>query len=112
MAIAPKRTHTRAWIASLAVTACAATGFSLGVSGCNGGGDCLTNEEFFKQEVFPMVENNCMSCHNEQGVAKQYWPEALELIDAMPRTASGKIQKFVMREAMVKEMPASKARAG
>ncbi|MCA9713363.1 MAG: DUF1588 domain-containing protein [Myxococcales bacterium] len=86
MAIAPKRTHTRAWIASLAVTACAATGFSLGVSGCNGGGDCLTNEEFFKQEVFPMVENNCMSCHNEQGVAKhtQYilrgseWPGFIE----------------------------------
>ncbi|MGE0231434.1 MAG: AMP-binding protein [Flavobacteriaceae bacterium] len=31
-------------------------------------------------------------------VAKQYWPERLEIIDAMPRTASGKIQKNVLRE--------------
>jgi cyclohexanecarboxylate-CoA ligase len=30
-------------------------------------------------------------------VAKQYHPERLELIDEMPRTASGKIQKFVLR---------------
>lgn len=29
--------------------------------------------------------------------AKQYWPERLEIIDAMPRTQSGKIQKFVLR---------------
>lgn len=34
----------------------------------------------------------------ESGAAKQYWPEALEIIDVMPRTASGKIQKFVLRE--------------
>jgi cyclohexanecarboxylate-CoA ligase len=31
-------------------------------------------------------------------VARQYWPERLEIIEAMPRTASGKIQKFVLRE--------------
>lgn len=31
-------------------------------------------------------------------VARQYWPERLELLDAMPRTASGKIQKFELRE--------------
>ncbi|MCP5265640.1 MAG: AMP-binding protein [Burkholderiaceae bacterium] len=34
----------------------------------------------------------------ENKVARQYWPEHLEVIDAMPRTASGKIQKFVLRE--------------
>jgi len=32
------------------------------------------------------------------GLAKQYWPERLEIIDEMPRTASGKIQKFNLRE--------------
>jgi cyclohexanecarboxylate-CoA ligase len=32
------------------------------------------------------------------GVAKQYWPERLELLDALPKTASGKIQKYVLRE--------------
>ncbi len=31
-------------------------------------------------------------------VAKHYWPERLEVIDAMPRNAAGKIQKFVLRE--------------
>ncbi len=33
-----------------------------------------------------------------EGVAKQYWPERLECIETMPRTASGKIQKFVLRD--------------
>ena len=30
-------------------------------------------------------------------VAKTYWPERLELVDTLPRTPSGKIQKFVLR---------------
>lgn len=30
--------------------------------------------------------------------AKQYWPEHLEILEAMPRTPSGKIQKFKLRE--------------
>src|SRR5262249_13013860 len=33
-----------------------------------------------------------------QGMTKQYWPERLELVEAMPRTPSGKIQKFRLRE--------------
>jgi cyclohexanecarboxylate-CoA ligase len=32
------------------------------------------------------------------GTAKQYWPEHLEVVDEMPRTPSGKIQKFKLRE--------------
>ena len=31
-------------------------------------------------------------------VAKQYWPERLEVLAELPRTASGKIQKFVLKE--------------
>jgi cyclohexanecarboxylate-CoA ligase len=34
----------------------------------------------------------------EQGVAKQFWPERLEIVEQMPRTPTGKIQKFVLRE--------------
>jgi cyclohexanecarboxylate-CoA ligase len=34
----------------------------------------------------------------KSGVARSYWPERLELVEAMPMTASGKIQKFVLRE--------------
>jgi cyclohexanecarboxylate-CoA ligase len=33
-----------------------------------------------------------------QRVTKTYWPERLELVEALPRTASGKIQKYVLRE--------------
>jgi len=32
------------------------------------------------------------------GVARSYWPERLELVEALPMTATGKIQKFVLRE--------------
>ena len=35
---------------------------------------------------------------SEKNMAKNYFPERLEIIDAMPRTASGKIQKFQLRE--------------
>lgn len=35
-------------------------------------------------------------------MAKQYWPERLEVVEAMPRTPSGKIQKFRLREIAAK----------
>ncbi|MBV8068123.1 MAG: 3-phosphoshikimate 1-carboxyvinyltransferase [Candidatus Eremiobacteraeota bacterium] len=31
-------------------------------------------------------------------VAKQYWPERLEIVESLPRTPSGKVQKYVLRE--------------
>ncbi|MDO5631971.1 MAG: cyclohexanecarboxylate-CoA ligase [Paracoccus sp. (in: a-proteobacteria)] len=36
------------------------------------------------------------SCH----FATQYWPERLEIVDALPATASGKVQKFVLRNRL------------
>jgi cyclohexanecarboxylate-CoA ligase len=36
----------------------------------------------------------------EKGVARQYWPERLELQDELPRTASGKIRKFELRDML------------
>ncbi|HSM19223.1 MAG TPA: AMP-binding protein, partial [Hyphomicrobiales bacterium] len=33
-----------------------------------------------------------------QQLAKAYWPERLEIVEEMPRTATGKIQKFLLRE--------------
>jgi cyclohexanecarboxylate-CoA ligase len=35
---------------------------------------------------------------DQQHVAKQYWPERLEIVDAMPRNPVGKIKKFVLRD--------------
>jgi 3-phosphoshikimate 1-carboxyvinyltransferase len=39
-----------------------------------------------------------------QRVAKPYWPERLEIVDALPYTPSGKIQKFVLRDQIAAEM--------
>jgi 3-phosphoshikimate 1-carboxyvinyltransferase len=38
-----------------------------------------------------------------QRVAKPYWPERLEIVDALPYTPSGKIQKFVLRDRLAAE---------
>ena len=35
-----------------------------------------------------------------KGVARQYWPERLELVAELPRTASGKIRKFEIRDML------------
>lgn len=42
---------------------------------------------------------NEMKVHLErQGMSKNFWPERLEIIEEMPRTPTGKIQKFVLRD--------------
>ncbi|WP_279581086.1 AMP-binding protein [Fodinicola feengrottensis] len=40
----------------------------------------------------------------ETGMAKQYWPERLELVTELPKTPSGKVQKFVLREQLAGEV--------
>lgn len=37
------------------------------------------------------------------GMAKQFWPEYIEIVDAMPRTPSGKVQKFVLRDRLAQK---------
>jgi cyclohexanecarboxylate-CoA ligase len=40
-----------------------------------------------------------MQRHLDVGrLSKPYWPERLEIVDELPRTPSGKIQKFVLRD--------------
>lgn len=38
------------------------------------------------------------------GVAKQKWPERVEVVDALPMTPSGKVQKFRLREMITERM--------
>jgi len=46
-----------------------------------------------------------MQAHlKEHGFAVQYWPERLELRDTLPATASGKIQKFALRDMLRAEL--------
>ncbi|GEK35155.1 AMP-binding protein [Kurthia sibirica] len=40
----------------------------------------------------------------QKGVAKNYWPEYLEVLDTLPRTASGKIQKYKLRSYLLKKL--------
>jgi len=37
---------------------------------------------------------------SEAGLARQKWPEELRVVEELPRTASGKVQKFVLREQL------------
>lgn len=36
-------------------------------------------------------------------MAKQKWPERIELVDQLPRTPSGKVQKFILRRRLMEE---------
>ncbi len=49
-----------------------------------------------------------------EGFSKHFWPERLEVLAEMPRTATGKIQKFVLREIARSALPqaAQATRAG
>jgi cyclohexanecarboxylate-CoA ligase len=48
----------------------------------------------------------------EHKVAKQYWPERIELVADLPKTPAGKVQKFQLREiAKAFAEPAQKASA-
>ena len=38
---------------------------------------------------------------SEKGLARQYWPERLEVLPTLPATPTGKIQKFLLRDAIV-----------
>jgi cyclohexanecarboxylate-CoA ligase len=37
----------------------------------------------------------------EKGLARQYWPESLEVMTELPSTSTGKIQKFRLRDAII-----------
>ncbi|KRW92656.1 AMP-dependent synthetase [Alicyclobacillus tengchongensis] len=47
----------------------------------------------------------------ERGMAKIYWPERVEVIDEMPRTASGKIQKYVLRNDIANKLQQERTQA-
>jgi cyclohexanecarboxylate-CoA ligase len=44
-----------------------------------------------------------------EGFSKHFWPERLEVLAEMPRTATGKIQKFVLREIARSALPQAAA---
>jgi acyl-CoA synthetase len=52
----------------------------------------------------PTIETLC--AHLERsGLARQKWPEEIRPVEMFPRTASGKVQKFVLRQQLRDETP-------
>ncbi|MCL6627519.1 MAG: AMP-binding protein, partial [Alicyclobacillus shizuokensis] len=51
----------------------------------------------------PLTLERLQAFLREKGVANHYWPEFLRLVEELPRTPSGKIQKFKLREQLLAE---------
>jgi cyclohexanecarboxylate-CoA ligase len=47
---------------------------------------------------------NLISFLEARGLARQKFPEHLELVETLPRTASGKVQKYILREAIATKL--------
>lgn len=60
-----------------------------------------------KPNTAPLTLDALREFLTEKGVAKQYWPERLEVIENFPRTPSGKIQKFKLREIIAEKVNAT-----
>ncbi len=60
-----------------------------------------------KPNTAPLTMESMQAFLHQKGVAKPYWPEHLELLEDFPRTASGKIQKFKLREMVAEQAPLS-----
>lgn len=51
-----------------------------------------------RPEAEPLSFEKMQAFLAEKGVARQYWPERLHLMTDLPRTPSGKVQKFALRD--------------
>lgn len=51
-----------------------------------------------KNKNIPMDLAQMQDHMQKNGTAKYKWPERLEIIDSLPRTETGKVQKFKLRE--------------
>lgn len=47
-----------------------------------------------------------------KGVAKSYWPERLEVVSALPRTPSGKIQNYKLRTEIARKLEEERSSQG
>ncbi|WDL98002.1 AMP-binding protein [Alicyclobacillus sp. ALC3] len=52
----------------------------------------------------PLTMASMTAFLNQKGVTRQYWPERIEIVEEFPRTASGKVQKFRLRELIAAKL--------
>lgn len=62
-----------------------------------------------KDETDPPTLAELTRFLDEKQMAKQFWPESLRIVDELPRTATGKIQKFRIRELVTEAAAAEGA---
>ena len=62
-----------------------------------------------REDVESLTLEDVTAFLNERKVTRQYQPEFLEVMDELPRTPSGKIQKFKLRERAVQAAPTQSA---
>ncbi|MCF8610536.1 AMP-binding protein [Gordonia sp. HY285] len=60
---------------------------------------CVVLKDEFVADGFAFEEMTAYL--KSKGLAKHYWPERLEVLETLPTTASGKIQKFALRKQFV-----------
>jgi acyl-coenzyme A synthetase/AMP-(fatty) acid ligase len=58
----------------------------------------------------PLSLDDLRATLRQQAIAPVYWPERLELLKSLPMTASGKVQKFRLREVIAATLQAEQAR--
>ena len=51
-----------------------------------------------------MEKHDLLEYMDGKGIAKRLWPERLEVIDKIPRTATGKVQRFVLAKEIKHRM--------
>ena len=51
------------------------------------------------------TSTRCARTSKRAGLARQKWPEDVRAVDEFPRTPSGKVQKFVLRQRLREEAP-------
>jgi cyclohexanecarboxylate-CoA ligase len=59
----------------------------------------------------PLTLDDLRMTLRQQAIAPTYWPERLELLDSLPMTASGKVQKFRLREVIADTLRAEQTGA-
>ncbi len=52
----------------------------------------------------PLTLASMQAFLEQQGVTRHYWPERLEIVEAFPRTPSGKVQKYRLREIIAEKL--------
>ena len=62
-------------------------------------------------KVASLTFDDMVAALDQSGMAKQKYPERLEIIDAFPRTPAGKIRKNVLRERIVEAIAAEQKSA-